>query len=205
MEQPSRLAGRGIPHQLHSHENKVGCFIYVLPSLLEVLNAESKSTLTICKNSLGKPYPSENAMRKAWQDFKARPAFKEVCPTGADLTLHGLRVTYGSDLKDKGFSDEEVAQAIGDKSTAMGKHNGRGKKQRNSLITYAIHSLKERLMNRFCLTLRIKLPNKLDYHAQMSEKPFHTMKLASWRSGDAADCKSVYAGSIPAEASTFLQ
>ncbi len=28
------------------------------------------------------------------------------------------------------------------------------------------------------------------------------MMLASWRSGDAADCKSVYAGSIPAEAST---
>ena len=28
--------------------------------------------------------------------------------------------------------------------------------------------------------------------------------MARWRSGDAADCKSVYAGSIPARASIFL-
>ncbi len=108
-------------------KNKVDCFIYVLPSLLEVLNSESKSTLTICKNSLGKPYPSENAMRKAWQDFKAKPIFKDACPTGSDLTLHGLRVTYASELKDRGFSDEDIAQAIGDKSTSMGKHYSRGK------------------------------------------------------------------------------
>ena len=28
--------------------------------------------------------------------------------------------------------------------------------------------------------------------------------MARWQSGDAADCKSVYAGSIPTRASTFI-
>ncbi|WP_310619711.1 hypothetical protein [Flexibacterium corallicola] len=33
-----------------------------------------------------------------------------------------MRVTYSSELKELGFSHEEVAEAIGDKSVAMGKH-----------------------------------------------------------------------------------
>ncbi|KZK96420.1 Phage integrase family protein [Pseudovibrio sp. Ad5] len=123
--QGSQAEGYSITYT--AKKNKVDCLFYVLPPLQDVLNAEDKSTLTICKNSRGKPYPSENAMRKAWQDFKAKPVFKDTCPTGSDLTLHGLRVTYASDLKDHGFSDEDVAQAIGDKSTSMGKHYGRGK------------------------------------------------------------------------------
>lgn len=35
-------------------------------------------------------------------------------------------------------------------------------------------------------------------HGRLMEKT-----MASWRSGDAEDCKSLHAGSIPAEASIF--
>ena len=45
----------------------------------------------------------------------------------------------------------------------------------------------------------------LDFHDKLFEAlsghQYHSE--ATWRSGDAADCKSVYAGSIPAVASIF--
>ncbi len=45
-----------------------------------------------------------------------------------------------------------------------------------------------------CKTKRIRVQNAHRNDSQVIEK-------ARWRSGDAADCKSVYAGSIPARAS----
>jgi len=108
-----------------AQKNKEYVLTAVLPELETVLDSEKKTTLTICKNSRGRPYPSENAMRKAWQDFKLKKAFRDTCPTGTDLTLHGLRVTYTSELEELGFSDEDKAKAIGDKTAAMGKHYGR--------------------------------------------------------------------------------
>ncbi len=95
---------------------------------LDAVLAEGKEgvkTLTICANSLGLPYPTENAMRKAFQDFKAAPAFLAACPTGADLTLHGLRVTFASELKDWGLSNREIADLLGDKTESMGEHYAR--------------------------------------------------------------------------------
>ncbi len=41
---------------------------------------------------------------------------------GAGTTLHGLRVTYAAWWKRNGASNAEVAELIGDKSEAMGKH-----------------------------------------------------------------------------------
>ncbi|EFO33817.1 putative integrase family protein [Roseibium sp. TrichSKD4] len=107
-------------------KNQAECVVEIPASLNALLQSETRLTLTICKNSKGRPYPSENAMRKVWQEFKASAEFKEACPSGQDLTLHGLRVTYASELREKDFTDEEIARAIGDKSTAMGKHYGRG-------------------------------------------------------------------------------
>lgn len=80
----------------------------------------------ICRNSLGKRYPSENALRKAWQDFKASDEFKAAVRTGADLTLHGLRVTYASDLRERGFTDREIADMLGDLTESMGRRYARG-------------------------------------------------------------------------------
>ena len=113
-----------------AQKNGVDCLVAIVPELQIALDVENKTTLTICKNSKGRPYPSENAMRKAWQDFKSGPLFEKSVPTGKDLTLHGLRVTYASELRESGFSDEEVARAIGDKSVSMGGHYARGADQK---------------------------------------------------------------------------
>ena len=110
-----------------------------LRALLDALKAgdgtvQPASNSPICRNSLGKQYPSENAMRKAWQDFKASPAYKAAVPTGADLTLQGLRVTFASELREQGFDDRTVADMLGDLSQGMGKRYSRGAEMRQTSI-----------------------------------------------------------------------
>lgn len=109
----------------------------VRDALRAILDPMAKGVLPsapICRNSLGKRYPTENALRKAWQDFKASEAFKAALPASSDLTLHGLRVTYASELREAGFSDREVADALGDLSESMGKRYSRGAEMRQTNV-----------------------------------------------------------------------
>lgn len=109
----------------------------VLPQLRAVLDAMSDGVLPsapICRNSLGMIYPSPNALRKVWQDFKASKAFKAALPAGSDLTLHGLRVTMASELRDNGFSNRAIADALGDLSESMGQRYSRGAEQRKTSL-----------------------------------------------------------------------
>lgn len=108
--------------------------IGVMPSLQALLDNAERRTLSICSNSLGKPYPSENALRKAWQDFKASKLFTDALPPSADLTLHGLRVTYASSVKAAGFDNQAIADAIGDSSESMGKYCSRGADKRHTTL-----------------------------------------------------------------------
>lgn len=116
-----------------------------LRALLDQMKAgdgvvQPASNAPICRNSLGKKYPTENAMRKAWQDFKASKAFEAAFPDEADLkkarelTLHGLRVTFSSELREQGFSDREVADMLGDLSEGMGKRYSRGAEMRKTSV-----------------------------------------------------------------------
>ena len=54
----------------------------------------------------------------------------------------------------------------------------------------------------------IEIAKRTDCHCEMKSlgalSPRKSAPEARWRSGDAADCKSVYAGSIPARASNTL-
>lgn len=109
----------------------------VLPQLRAVLDAMSDGVLPsapICRNSLGMIYPSANALRKVWQDFKASKAFKAALPGSSDLTLHGLRVTMASELRDNGFSNRAIADALGDLSESMGQRYSRGAEQRKTSV-----------------------------------------------------------------------
>lgn len=110
-----------------------------LRALLDQMQAgdgvvQPASNAPICRNSLGRKYPSENAMRKAWQDFKASEAFNAALPSGADLTLHGLRVTFSSELRESGSTDREVADMLGDLSEGMGKRYSRGAEMRKTSV-----------------------------------------------------------------------
>ena len=109
-----------------ARKNGVYGEIPIFPPLKEILEAETRETLTIAKSARRKPYPSENALRKAWHDFKNSKSYTTAVPTGADLTLHGLRVTYASWLRDLGFGKADIAAALLDKTEAMGGHYARG-------------------------------------------------------------------------------
>lgn len=109
----------------------------VVADLRAVLDPLAKGVLPsapICRNSLGKQYPSENALRKVWQDFKASEAFTRALPASSDLTLHGLRVTYASELRENGFSDREIADMLGDLTESMGKRYARGARMRKTSV-----------------------------------------------------------------------
>jgi integrase len=62
---------------------------------------------------------------------------------GAGTTLHGLRVTYAAWWKRNGASNAEVAELIGDKSEAMGKHYTRHVESEVS-VTRAFSRLKDK-------------------------------------------------------------
>jgi len=108
--------------------------VRVLPLLRALLDNAERRTPKICSNSLGKPYPSEYALRKAWQDFKASKLFTDALPHSADLTLHGLRVTYASSGKEAGFDNQAIADAIGDSCESMGRHYSRGADKRHNTV-----------------------------------------------------------------------
>lgn len=140
---PDPDLGRAIAFTPRKNASKVGeLTIGVTPELQAVLDAlkagdgvvQPASNAPICRNSLGKAYPSENAMRKAWQDFKKSIAFTAALPHSADLTLHGLRVTLASELRESGFTDREVADMLGDLSEGMGKRYARGAEMRQTSI-----------------------------------------------------------------------
>jgi integrase len=137
--------------------NKVGELTIGVPealrSVLDAMKAgdgvvQPASNAPICRNSLGKKYPTENAMRKAWQDMKASKAFEAAFKSNVltedgddtgvlvarELTLHGLRVTFSSELREQGFSDREVADMLGDLSEGMGKRYSRGAQMRKTSV-----------------------------------------------------------------------
>lgn len=105
-----------------------------LRAVLDPLSVGTLPSAPICRNSLGVKYPSENALRKVWQDFKQSDEFKALLPESSDLTLHGLRVTYASELREEGFSDREVADMLGDLSESMGKKYSRGAEMRKTSV-----------------------------------------------------------------------
>lgn len=103
-----------------------------LRAILDPLARGVLPSAPICRNSLGKRFPSENAMRQVWQGFKASEAFTAALPDSGDLTLHGLRVTFSSELREAGFSDREIADMLGDLSESMGKRYARGARMRKT-------------------------------------------------------------------------
>ncbi|WP_375597616.1 tyrosine-type recombinase/integrase [Devosia sp. Naph2] len=140
---PDPDMGKVLAFRPQKNGDKVGEIAIGVPaelrSLLDAMKAgdgtvQPASNAPICRNSLGKAYPTENAMRKAWQDFKASDAFKSALPGSSDLTLHGLRVTFASELRESGFTDREVADMLGDMSEGMGKRYSRGAEMRKTSV-----------------------------------------------------------------------
>jgi integrase len=80
----------------------------------------------------GTAWPSEKEMQTRVSHWLRDQERKSLI--GAGTTLHGLRVSYAAWWKRNGASDAEVANLIGDKSEAMGKHYTRHVEAEQNII-----------------------------------------------------------------------
>lgn len=102
------------------------------PETKEYLASIERTSVHICTHSGGAPYKGERNLQKAVSDWLK--TLKKEGHIRKGCTLHGLRVTFAASIRRRGYGDEEVADALGDKSRAMGRHYTRHVERQATLI-----------------------------------------------------------------------
>jgi len=104
-----RTSKRGVPIKLPLH-----------PILVEALkDRPNVSTGQIAVRSDGKPW-TPDGFSTAWHKLKTKLESEGKIEKG--LTIHGLRHTLGTLLKEAGAHDGEIADVLGQTTTAMARH-----------------------------------------------------------------------------------
>jgi integrase len=85
--------------------------------------APSHNAITLCANSYGRPW-TVSGFRSSWTRFRKR--LEEAKRIGPNLTLYGLRHTVAVILRELGFDDRAIADALGQKNPAMALHYAAG-------------------------------------------------------------------------------
>ncbi len=81
------------------------------------------SALTLCANSDGHPW-TEDGFRASWRTLRLR--LEKTGQIGPGLTLYGLRHTVAVILRECGFDERTIADALGQKTIEMARHYARG-------------------------------------------------------------------------------
>lgn len=112
----------GMAIRLTTKKNNERNFLPELPELqafLATIKVRTKDGKIALRDN-GQPWADEKEMQTRVSHFLRDIEREGVI--GAGTTLHGLRVSYAAWWKRSGASDGEVADLLGDKSEAMGKH-----------------------------------------------------------------------------------
>lgn len=89
-------------------------------SLREILDQAPKhNAVTLAANSRGRPW-TEGGFRASWRTLRLRLEADGQVASG--LTFHGLRHTVATILREEGFDDRTIADALGQKTEAMARH-----------------------------------------------------------------------------------
>jgi integrase len=92
--------------------------------LREVLSSTPiHDAVTLCANSIGRPW-TEGGFRASWRPLRLR--LERAGEVGAGLTLYGLRHTVAVILRECGFDERTIADALGQKTIEMARHYARG-------------------------------------------------------------------------------
>ena len=92
--------------------------------LQNVLAAAPKhDAITLCANSKGKPW-TDSGFRASWRHVRVRLENAGVIGTG--LTMYGLRHTVAVILRESGFDERTIADALGQKTIEMARHYSKG-------------------------------------------------------------------------------
>jgi integrase len=78
--------------------------------------APPHDAITLCANSYGRPW-TESGFRASWEDIRKR--LEKAGRIGPGLTLYGLRHTVAVILRELGYDDRAIADALGQKNPAM--------------------------------------------------------------------------------------
>lgn len=117
----SALAGGDF--RLRTQKRDVPIRIPIHPVLAAAIaERPASAATTICLNSEGKPWKS--GFNASWAKF--RNALIKAGKIGKGLTLHGLRHTLGIMLKEAGLDDSQIADVLGQTSTAMARFYAEG-------------------------------------------------------------------------------
>jgi integrase len=87
--------------------------------------------VTLAANSRGHPW-TESGFRASWRTLRLRlEAAGKIAP---GLTFHGLRHTVATILREEGFDDRTIADALGQKTDAMARHYSRDANLRKKMM-----------------------------------------------------------------------
>ena len=105
--------------------------------LAAILEAAPKhDAITLVASSRGRPW-TEDGFRSSF--FRLIRRLHDEGMVGAGLTFHGLRHTVGALLKEDGASDEDIAIALGQKTTAMARHYSAEANTRTRMTAATVH------------------------------------------------------------------
>jgi integrase len=95
------------------------------PAQLAAILAEAPAhdAITLCANSYGKPWTTDG-FNASWRPIKQR--LEREGRIGPDLTLYGLRHTVAVILREMGYDERTIADALGQKTLEMARHYAKG-------------------------------------------------------------------------------
>jgi hypothetical protein len=92
--------------------------------LASILAAAPKhNATTLCANSSGLPW-TESGFRASWRPIRMR--LEKEGRIGPGLTLYGLRKTVAVILREIGYDERTIADALGQKTIEMARHYSKG-------------------------------------------------------------------------------
>lgn len=92
--------------------------------LAEILvTAPQHNATTLCANSNGLPW-TESGFRASWRPIRVR--LEKAGHIGPGLTLYGLRKTVAVILREIGYDERTIADALGQATTEMARHYAKG-------------------------------------------------------------------------------
>jgi integrase len=94
-----------------------------LKAVLDAAPPSSASATTLCANSQGLPW-TESGFRASWRPIRLKlEAERRI---GPGLTLYGLRHTVAVILREIGFDERTIADALGQKTIEMARRYAAG-------------------------------------------------------------------------------
>jgi integrase len=92
--------------------------------LVELIrDAPAHNAIMLCANSYGRPW-TESGFNASWRPIKLE--LEREGAIGSGLTLYGLRHTVAVIMRELGFDERTIADALGQKTIEMARHYAKG-------------------------------------------------------------------------------